>query len=80
MSDPVVLDVSNLLCPMPVIRAGKMAENLADGALLEIIATDLGVEVDIPAWARINGHQVLEIVKAGRRIVVTVQIARHDGE
>ncbi len=55
----VVLDCRNLLCPMPVIRVQNRVAELAPGDELEAVCTDPGALNDIPAWCRINGHEVL---------------------
>jgi tRNA 2-thiouridine synthesizing protein A len=44
------------------------------GALLEVVATDPGVVNDIPAWCRLNGHNVRSIDQEGREIIVLVEI------
>ncbi len=54
------LDCRRLLCPMPVIRVQDRIAELQPGDELEAVCTDPGVMQDIPAWCRINGHQVLE--------------------
>ncbi len=53
------LDCRGLLCPMPVIRVQDKVVQLQPGDELEAICSDPGVLQDIPAWCRINGHQVL---------------------
>ncbi len=70
----VTLDARRLLCPMPVIRVQDRVAGLAQGDLLDAICTDPGVKVDIPAWCRINGHRVVEIVERDDEIVVTVEV------
>ena len=55
------LDCRRLLCPLPVIRTQDKIKTLNSGDELLVIATDPGVKADIPAWCRINGHQVLDI-------------------
>ena len=32
---------------------------MAQGARLEILATDPGVLADLPAWCRVHGHRLL---------------------
>jgi len=54
------LDCRRLLCPMPVIRVQDRIAELQPGEELEAVCTDPGVLNDIPAWCRINGHQVIE--------------------
>ena len=53
------LDARRLLCPMPVI---------------EVICTDPGALNDIPAWARINGHAVIESQQEDNEIRITVRV------
>lgn len=68
------LDTRNLLCPMPVIRAQNRVAELAPGDTLEVHATDPGAMHDIPSWARIHGHEVMEARIEGREVIVTVRV------
>ena len=54
------IDCQRLLCPMPVIRVQDRVEQLDTGDLLTAICTDPGALQDIPAWCRINGHEVVD--------------------
>ena len=45
---------------MPVIRVQDRIKDIDQGDLLEVVFTDPGALYDIPAWARINGHEVVE--------------------
>ncbi len=54
------LDTRNLLCPLPVIRTQNLVKTLNPGETVEVVGTDPGIMNDIPAWCRINGHEVLE--------------------
>lgn len=60
MSDIVEVDARRLLCPMPVIRLQDCINRQAAGARVRITCTDPGTLNDIPAWCRINGHEVLD--------------------
>ncbi|MEX1237838.1 MAG: sulfurtransferase TusA family protein [Pseudomonadales bacterium] len=55
----VELDARRLLCPLPVIRTQDKIRELVPGDTLVVHCTDPGVLNDIPAWCRINGHQVV---------------------
>jgi TusA-related sulfurtransferase len=72
------LDARNLLCPLPVIRAQDRVEGLAPGEVLEVRATDPGVLQDIPAWCRINGHDVLEARADGHEYLVRLRAGSSD--
>lgn len=63
-----------MLCPMPVIRLGEKARQLAPGETIELVATDPGVNADIPAWCRVHGHRVLEKRETPDTITFIVEI------
>ena len=69
------LDVKGQLCPIPVIRTQNQAKKLAPGDILEVICTDPGAMNDIPAWSRINGHEVVSTgTKDNNDIIITLKI------
>ena len=68
------LDCRRLLCPMPVIRVQDKVVEMQPGDELEAICTDPGVLQDIPAWCRINGHQVLDQVHLGDEYKVLLRV------
>lgn len=68
------LDTRGQLCPMPVIKTQNAIRKLATGDILTVLASDPGVLHDIPAWCRINGHQVLDQGQEGREIHVRIQV------
>lgn len=75
MCKVVTLDCRRLLCPMPVIRIQDAIKGLEDGDEVVATCTDPGVKNDVPAWCRINGHEVKDIEVMGNDIVIRV-IAR----
>lgn len=68
------LDARRLLCPMPVIRVQQMIETLQPGDQLEVICTDPGALHDIPAWAKIHGHNTISVREDGYDYIVVVEI------
>lgn len=68
------LDARNLMCPLPVIRAQDAIKTLAAGDTLEVIATDPGALNDIPAWCRINGHEVIAQQSGDYEVSVTIKV------
>ncbi len=69
-----ILDCHRLLCPMPVIRVQDRIAGLQPGEELEAVCTDPGALNDIPAWCRINGHEVLETRRQGEEYIVVVRV------
>ena len=55
-----LLDARGLLCPMPVVKAGKEIKTLEPGQVLKLLATDRGSIADVPAWAEDTGNELIE--------------------
>jgi tRNA 2-thiouridine synthesizing protein A len=70
----IVVNAKNLFCPMPVIRTQDMANELKTGDEFIVEATDPGVKNDIPAWCRINGHEVLSVVEKNNLVIIKVRV------
>jgi len=68
------LNARRLLCPLPVIRTQDKVKQLQTGDELEVICTDPGVMQDIPAWCRINGHQVLSAAQVEGEYVIVLRV------
>jgi tRNA 2-thiouridine synthesizing protein A len=44
---------------MPMVETNKTLKRLAEGDVLQIIATDPGTQVDIPSWCERTGNVLL---------------------
>ncbi|MEA3411447.1 MAG: sulfurtransferase TusA family protein [Pseudomonadota bacterium] len=69
-----VVDARGLLCPLPVIRVQDRVAKLGPGDLVEAICSDPGALNDIPAWCKINGHQIVETIDENNEIRITVRV------
>ena len=56
-----VLDCTGLSCPLPVVKTSQAIKNIEVGHVLELLATDPGVEPDMKAWSRRTGNELLSI-------------------
>ena len=68
------LDARNSLCPMPVIKTQNKVNELQPGDTLEVTCTDPGTLNDIPAWCRINGHEVIDTEVAGSEVIIRIRV------
>ncbi len=68
------LNARRLLCPLPVIRTQDQVKTLKRGDRLTVYCTDPGVMQDIPAWCRINGHQVLDARSENGEYIITLEV------
>lgn len=64
---------------MPVIRVQDRVATLAPGDTLTAVCTDPGALLDIPAWCRINGHEVLATETRDGEYLVTVRVGGGEG-
>lgn len=60
-----ILDCTGLQCPLPVIKTSQAIKKLQPGEVLELLATDPGVEPDMNAWTSRTGNELLGITKEG---------------
>lgn len=68
------LDARNSLCPMPVIKTQNKVNELQSGDTLEVTCTDPGALSDIPAWCRINGHEVIDTAENNGVVVINILV------
>jgi len=68
------LDARHMLCPMPVIRTQEKVEKLQVGDTLTVLCTDPGAIHDIPAWCRVNGHEVLGVQQEDEEISISLRV------
>lgn len=60
-----VLDCTGMACPLPIIKTAKEMKTLEKGQVLELVATDPGVEPDMNAWTRRTKNELLKIEQDG---------------
>ena len=72
MTEPVTLpapartiDTSGKLCPYPIVEAAKAVKGLDAGAVLCVISTDLGIQLDMPMWCKATRNEHLATVREG---------------
>ena len=68
------LDARRILCPLPVIRTQDKVATLKAGDQLIVTCTDPGALNDIPAWCRINGHQVIRTEQQDDEVIITLEV------
>ena len=73
MSEPTVLDVRGLNCPMPLLKAKKELNEMDPEALLKVLATDPGSVKDFEVFSRQSGHALLESRQEGDTYVYVLR-------
>ena len=67
------LDLSGLLCPLPVLKAGKVLEAMATGEVLRVIATDPMSAIDMPHFCSEQGHTLLDLIKEANTLIFRIK-------
>ncbi|GAB3592039.1 hypothetical protein GCM10027446_12010 [Angustibacter peucedani] len=73
-TDELVVDARGLRCPLPVIRLAERARDLPPGTELTVLATDPAAALDVPAWARMRGHEVVRDERPDGELRLTVRL------
>ncbi len=61
--DNHVLDCRGMACPLPIVKTAAAIKKIDVGDVLELLATDPGVEPDMQAWSRRTRNELLKIEK-----------------
>jgi tRNA 2-thiouridine synthesizing protein A len=67
------LDLTGLLCPLPVLKARKALLQMAAGEILEVTASDPMSAIDMPHFCHEQGHHLLEQVQVGENYIFRIE-------
>ena len=76
MKADVNVDCLGLYCPMPIVHTAKKIKEMQPGQVLEVVADDEGIKVDMPNWAKMTGNEFLGIEEEGKKLHVFVKKAQ----
>ncbi len=55
------LDATGLKCPKPLFEVSRALKELGPGGLLEVTADDPAFKLDVEAWCRRTGNDLVEL-------------------
>ena len=67
------LDCMGLYCPIPIVKTAERFKQLKLGEVLEVVADDKGIKLDMPAWCEATGHEFLGVEEEDGEIKVYVK-------
>lgn len=56
----VLLDVTHLRCPMPLLKTKQALSSMQAGQVIKVVSTDAGSWRDIPAFVELTKHQLVK--------------------
>ena len=68
-----VLDLSGLMCPLPIVITSENVKKLKEGEVLLVISTDPGFERDVYNWCKQTGNQLLSVRKEEGKIIAQIK-------
>ena len=71
-----VVDALGTWCPVPIHLVERAARRAAPGDVIELLADDPLIEVDLPAWCHSSGNELLELRRDGDDYVGRVGVSR----
>ena len=71
-----LVDALGTWCPVPIYLIDRAARRAVAGEVIELLADDPLIEVDLPAWCHRSGNALLELRREGDSYVGRVQITR----
>jgi tRNA 2-thiouridine synthesizing protein A len=69
----VELDVRQLACPLPILRAKKSLSTMSAGQVLRIVATDKGSPKDFIDFCSKTGNELLSSTAQGEEFIFLIR-------
>ncbi len=71
--DEIILDTSGTECPIPVLKARRLAEELTKNVIIKVIATDPLAEADFQHYCNQSKFIYLGCEKNDEKIIIRYQ-------
>jgi peroxiredoxin family protein/TusA-related sulfurtransferase/rhodanese-related sulfurtransferase len=69
----MTLDACGLCCPGPLMQVKASMNELKDGQILKVSASDPGFYEDIKAWCKRTNNELVELQKSGGNIIAFIK-------
>lgn len=67
------LDCSGLQCPGPIMRVFNSINEIEEGQIIKVAATDMGFARDIESWCARTGNSLVKTCREGKQNIVYIQ-------
>ena len=69
-NDEIILDTSGTECPIPVLKARRLASELTNDVIIKVIATDPLAEADFKHYCEQSNFEYLNCNKENGKIII----------
>jgi len=71
-ADVIQVDACGLQCPGPILKVKSHIDEMADGQVMEVQASDFGFSADIDAWCANTGNTLLDNRIDGNKVIARI--------
>ena len=72
----IILDARGLECPIPVLKARKLAQTTKNGDKIKVLCTDPLAEMDFKHYCEQSNFKYISCTKKNKQIVIYYQIVK----
>ena len=76
-NDEIVLDTSGTECPIPVLKARRLASELTKDIIVKVIATDPLAEADFEHYCEQSKFEYLNCTKVKGKIIIRYKFKKY---
>jgi|TARA_Y100000590_G_scaffold335950_1_gene382481 tRNA 2-thiouridine synthesizing protein A len=76
-NNEIELDTSGTECPIPVLKARKLAQEIKDGTIVKIISTDPLAEADFQHYCDQSGFEYIGCFKKEKKLVIKYKFKKN---
>tara|TARA_Y100000996_G_C22302789_1_gene552864 strand:- start:46 stop:300 length:255 start_codon:yes stop_codon:yes gene_type:complete len=69
-NDEIILDTSGAECPIPVLKARRLASELTKDVIIKVISTDPLAEADFQHYCNQSNYEYLNCLKIKDKIII----------
>jgi TusA-related sulfurtransferase len=73
IKEDAFIDCTGFYCPVPLYETRKKINELGDGQILKLVADDPTSEIDLKAWSRTTGNEILRLTKEKDKITYYIK-------
>ena len=75
-NNEITLDTSGTECPIPILKARKLGQELKNGSIIKVIATDPLAKADFEHYCKQSGFKFLESYKEKDKIIIRYEFIK----